>query len=138
MAKQENGPPKKYDKTLKQCKNEEERVALVRQAMQDGHSNKSAAKALGLGKRFGVIAGIRRKHNIASQHRPSHGTAIEAKPTMLPAPKPEPASPVEHARPKMAASEATQCTGKVNGHQCGYEREPGWTTCMFHHDQEPE
>lgn len=113
-------PPKKYSKTLAQCKTREERVALVRQAMEDGHSYTSAAKALGLTKKErGVIAGICHKNKILSKH---------PKPPMYP-------KPIKRQKLKVAASEATQCTEVLNGgtpRRCAYERVEGLEKCPLH------
>lgn len=124
--------PKKYAKTLGQCKTKEEREALVAQAMADGHSNTSAAKALRTSP--GTIAGIRRVAKIPSKNPPTHGVAIEparSSPAVS-APKTSASLPEARPRPKLAASEATQCTERINGNPCAFERVPGSTKCPVH------
>lgn len=114
-------PPKKYPKTLAQCTTPEERIALVRQAMEDGHSNTSAAKALGT--TLGTIAGLRNKNKI-----PSKNSAPPMYPPTIP-----------RQRLKVAVSEAKQCIEMIgtNGHKhrCGYEIAEGLDKCALHCDR---
>lgn len=93
----------------------EERAARVRELMAKGHSNKSAAKALGITE--GAVAGIRHRHNIPSKNEPGFERNRER---TLPPP------------PKLAASERTQCFYVHEGRRCAYEREPAMQYCRLH------
>lgn len=103
----------------------EARAEKVRALMEAGHSNKTAAVALGT--TLGTVVGIRRKYGIPSLN-PQGGAASVA------APKPATVEDTERPQPpfKPAASEATQCIERVTEYQCGYEQEPGSDRCRLH------
>lgn len=98
-------------KFYKRYKTKSERVQAVRDAMVAGHSNRSAAKALGTTR--GTIAGIRRKHDI---------------PTTYQAPVRKPLE-----RPTLAAHESVQCTYEFpSGQRCAYKQTEGSDRCPYH------
>jgi len=136
-------PKRKKYKKLSRCKTDDERNALVAEAMEDGHSNKTAAKALGTTP--GTIAGIRNRAKIPSKHRPTHGTAIEAASSP---PPPEQKSLLEaepeYEPPPQSAVDmnlrfagddwAHQCQHQVDaeGHLCSFKQMPGENYCPKH------
>jgi transposase-like protein len=116
-------PPTSYPKKLSKNQTTDERKQLVAQALADGHTTRSAAKALRT--TTGTVAKIRSYLAAAAK------TAAEAA-----AEEPKPAARVpessEAPRPKLAASEAKQCVKPVDGGRCAYEKVPGTDTCILH------
>jgi len=91
-------------------------VSTVRRLMKDGHSNKSAAKELGV--KPGVIAGIRWRNKIPSTHPP----AFEVGFTKL-------AKSAGGRVLKLAPPGPTQCEANVDGHRCAYLKVLGSDYC---------
>ncbi len=132
----------------------EQKVAAVRAAMEAGHSNASAAEALGT--TAGTVAGIRFKNGIPSKNRPGFNPKesgpVEPKPPppVAPAPVPKPAKstppppaprpqappePPDKPKPpyKLAVSRFTACDAKWEDDRlCDYEREEGEHFCRLH------
>jgi len=141
----------------------EEQVEKVRFAMEDKHTNRSAALALGTTP--GTIAGIRHRNDIPAQFKElkakKPGAQKQAKALEKTFEPPEAESKItifrEEAqevghleaatpstayippeavsipseKPKLAVSEASQCT-YVSGHRCAWERLPGSGRCHLH------
>lgn len=110
---------KKYQVTARwRALSKEQKIAEIREAMQQGHSNTTAAEALGATP--GIVAGIRYKNNIPPRSAPPSRAAPRT---------PAPAWP----RPKLAASEATQCVHcGPDKLRCAYERVAGSLYCVLH------
>jgi len=106
-----------------------QRAQWVRPLMKVGHSNRSAAKTLGVTP--GMIAGVRHRQNIPSRNRSTGGKAKKSASNVVRLPTKRAPPRLHGAAPmyKMAASEARQC--KYEG-GCGYEREPGSDFCRLH------
>lgn len=103
----------------------DEREAAVRRLMEAGGSNISVAHDLDTTP--GAIAGLRRRKGIASTNEvPSMGKPKEEQEPVAAAPPP---------KPKLAASEATQCIKRdeEDGRQCGFERMPHSLYCVLHY-----
>lgn len=108
---------------------EDERAAVIRSLMEEGHTNKTAAVALGTTP--GTVAGIRHRKKIPS--RPKEPKA--EKPAPVPTPKPTPAMDAD-PRPKppfkAAVAEHLQCTYvDSDTRRCAYIKEEG-DLCRLH------
>ncbi len=94
----------------------EERVEAVRQLMAAGHSNVTAARALGV--EPGVVSGIRWRKHIPSTHKPGFEVGFTTR-----------AKSSSGYVVRVAKSEETRCKAKVHGMLCRYERDPGSEYC---------